>query len=145
MKSVMVILTFVLLAQTTIPQDITPQTVIDGSKVIMEFIKTFRNHPNDKVKNKEPGKRIQTGDICFSNHSIFYSTVEISRKINDTTYLPLGTILHVSPGCEECILEVSIGIYRYHLMSKIASDSLIYNRQGEFRVCENEKIQHLIK
>jgi hypothetical protein len=145
MKSVMVIITFILFAQTSTPQEITPQTVIEGSKVIMEFIKTFRKQPQEKLKNKENGKQSPGCDICFANHTIYDIVVQMQRKLNDTVYIPLSTILHITKGSEECILQASIGIYRYNLRGKNAADSLIFIRQGEFRVNENEKIQHLIK
>lgn len=145
MKSVMVIITFILFAQSSVPQEITPQVVIDGSKVIMEFIKTIRKQPKDNLKNKESGKLLPGGDICFANQSAYEIIVEIHKKVNDTAYIPLSTILYISHGGEECILQASNGIYRYNLKGKNAADSLIFIRQGEFRVNENEKIQHLIK
>jgi hypothetical protein len=141
----MVIITFIFFAQTSAPQEITPQVIIDGSKMVMEFIKVFRKQPQDKLNNKATAKLLPGGDICFTNHSVFDITVEFHKKINDTTYVPLGTMLLVAPGSEECILEATIGIYRYNLKCKSSADSLIFIRQGEIRVNENEKIQHLIK
>lgn len=145
MKSVMVILSLILLSQTSVPQEITPQTVIDGSKVVLEFIKTFRKPSQERIKNKVPVNPLAAGDICFINQSPYTSRIEICKKINDTIYQPMGTILVVNPGSEECLLDVSTGVYRYNLRNIIRSDSMNPGRQGEFRLEANERILHFIE
>lgn len=112
--------------------------IVEGGRLLIELVKVFKKNPagSSSVNAK--------ADLCFLNSTTGSLAVELSRKINDSTYTTLPGSIQLLAKNNECLLELSIGIYRYKIFIK-EYGTLQLSIEGELRLLANEKMVREIK
>ncbi len=124
----------------------TTETVIAGSRAIIELITIFRNNKPVPIANfKESNMKAdscfikQQSDLCFKNSSSRDLSISLYRR-NDTGYAPQPFTVKILPKKQECLYELRSGIYKYRIEVDVGPARQLLN-EGEFKLqpCDNMK------
>jgi hypothetical protein len=115
--------------------------IAEGGKVLIELVKVFKKAPSGKT---DQGSQRGGSDLCYNNTSANDLLIELSVKLNDSLYKPLPNPLNLKANSQECLLELSPGIYHYKIYRKDGQETVIY-LQGDIRLKANEKMERKIK
>lgn len=119
----------------------TSSNIVDGGKILVELVKVFKKSPVQKDLHMSENN---SSDICFTNSTPDNLYIELSKKINDTTYRNLPTAISLTNNAHECLLELLPNVYHYKVYKKtngLQSLSL----EGDIRLQPNEKMEREIK
>ncbi|HPH84676.1 MAG TPA: hypothetical protein PLC48_04425 [Ferruginibacter sp.] len=115
--------------------------ITEGGKVLIELVKVFKKTPTGKT---DPGGQRGGSDLCYNNTSNNDLLIEFSVKVNDSMYKPLPNPLNLKANSQECLLELSPGIYHYKIYRKEGQEPMIY-LEGDIRLKANEKMERKIR
>lgn len=109
--------------------------LVEGGKLFIDLVKIFK---------KNPAQATTTSDLCFTNSTADNLFIELSRKLNDSTYKPLPSAISLTTHAHECLLELNANVYHYKVYKKI-NNAQILSLEGELRLKPNEKMEQEIK
>lgn len=128
-------LSFNLVAQ--IPQN----NFVEGGKIFVELVKIFKKNP---VQQSLRGQENNLSDLCFTNSTTDNLFIELSKKINDSSYKILPVSINLTTTAHECLLELPANVYHYKVFKKINGIQVL-SLEGELRLIANEKMEREIK
>ena len=114
---------------------------VEGGKVLVELVKIFKKNPGQQIT---PGLENNSSDLCFTNSTVDNLFVELSKKINDSTYKNLPGTISLTAKAHECLLGLSATVYHYKVYKKI-NGAQVLSLEGELRLLYNEKMEREIK
>lgn len=132
----------VLLSVIQLPaQTPTNNNLVEGGKLLVELVKIFNKNPlPQSIHNQEN----YSADLCFINSTPDNLFIEISRKLNDSTYKTLPASISLNSKAHECLLEISSTVYHYKVYKKQPGAQVLM-LEGELRLAPNEKMEREIK
>jgi len=119
----------------------TTSNIVEGGKVLVELVKVFKKNPPQPGLQ---GPENNLSDICFTNSTSDNLFIDLSRKINDTTYRNLPTAVSLTANAHECLLELSPNVYHYKIYKKLNGVQSL-SLEGDIRLLPNEKMEREIK
>ena len=140
MKTHVLTLLVILVSYNLVAQ--TPQNnFVEGGKILVELVRIFKKNPVQQVLH---GQENNSSDLCFTNSTPDNLFIEISKKINDSSYKILPGSISLTTNAHECLLELSTNIYHYKVFKKI-NGAQVLSLEGELRLVPNEKMEREIK
>ena len=140
MKTHVLTLLVILVSYNLVAQ--TPQNnFVEGGKILVELVRIFKKNPVQQVLH---GQENNSSDLCFTNSTPDNLFIEISKKINDSSYKILPGSISLTTNAHECLLELSANIYHYKVFKKI-NGAQVLSLEGELRLVPNEKMEREIK
>ncbi len=140
MKTLLLILLLILVCHNLNAQ--TPQNnFVEGGKILVELIRIFKKNP---AKQALSGLENNSSDLCFTNSTPDNLLIELSKKLNDSSYKQLPVAINLTSKAHECLLEISSGVYHYKVFKKNAGSQILL-LEGEMRLMANEKMEREIK
>ena len=140
MRSFYIILIILLTCFNVFAQSVT-NNLVEGGKILVELVKIFKKSP---LPLNHHGPEINSSDLCFTNSTNENLYVEVSKKINDSTYKILPASVSLNTNAHECLLELSAVVYHYKVFKKISGAGILL-LEGELRLSPNEKMEREIK
>ena len=125
------------LAQTPVPAN----NFVESGKLLIELVKIFRKNP---VNPAGLNTGYNSSDLCFTNSTPDNLLIELSKKLNDSSYKQLPVAINLTSKAHECLLEISSGVYHYKVFKKNAGSQILL-LEGEMRLMANEKMEREIK
>lgn len=119
----------------------TSSNIVDGGKVLIELVKVFKKSQAQKDLHISENN---LSDICFTNSTPDNLYIELSKKINDTTYRNLPSAISLTNNAHECLLELPPNVYHYKVYKKINGIQSL-SLEGDIRLLPNEKMEREIK
>ena len=119
----------------------TANNVVEGGKILVELVKIFKKNP---VQQGLQEQESNSCDICFTNSSTDNLSIELSRKINDSTYKNIPGMLILTTSSHECMLSLSPNVYHYKVFKKLGSTQVSF-LEGDMRLAPNEKMEREIR
>ena len=114
---------------------------MEGGKILVELVNIIKKSPLSQ--NQHSQEKIPS-DLCFTNSTSENLLIEISRKINDTSYKLLPASIGLSINAHECLLELTANIYHFKVYKKQNSVQVLL-LEGDIRLNPNEKMERQIK
>ena len=120
---------------------VTTNNFVEGGKVLVELVKIFKKNP---VQQGISGQENNSSELCFTNSTPDNLFIEVSKKINDSTYKVLPGSISLTTRAHECLLELSASVYHYKVFKKLNGGQVL-SLEGELRLLYNEKMDREIK
>ena len=134
------ILLFIMTA-VELPAQSIPNKLVESGKILVELVNIFKKNP---LPYSQDGKAINSSDLCFTNSTTENLLIEISKKINDSSYKLLPASICLNSNAHECLMELSSTIYHYKVYKK-QNMAQVLLLEGELRLIPNEKMERQIK
>ncbi len=130
-----------LLSVIQLPAQTTSNNLVEGGKLLVELVKIFNKNP---VPQNLHSQENYSADLCFINSTADNLLIEVSKKLNDSTYKILPASISLSSKAHECLLEISCTVYHYKVYRKQPGPQVLM-LEGELRLAPNEKMEREIK
>ena len=136
-----ILLLLVIAVSLNLVAQIPQNNFVEGGKIFVELVKVFKKNP---VQQSLHGQDNNTSDLCFTNSTMDNLFVELSKKINDSSYKILPGSISLTTNAHECLLELPANVYHYKVFKKINGVQVL-SLEGELRLIANEKMEREIK